>query len=75
MQNKLSNLSVKSEVKLNIELEKVWDLLSKPSHLELFHPFCKSHKIIIWNGQKKNRSTHLFKWTIVRKKYLQLAKK
>ena len=53
MQNKLSNLSVKSEVKLNVELEKVWDLLSKPSHLELFHPFCKSHKIIVWNEQKK----------------------
>ena len=54
MKNKLSQLSVKSEIKLCADTEKVWNLFSEPSHLELFHPFCKSNKIIIWD-QKKNR--------------------
>ena len=53
MKNKLSNLSAISEIKLNTEIKAVWELLSKPSHLELFHPFCKSNKIIIWNEQNK----------------------
>lgn len=53
MQNELSNLSAKSEIKLNTEIKKVWKLFSKPSHLELFHPFCKSNKIICWNEQNK----------------------
>ena len=53
MQNELSNLSAKSEIKLNTEIKKVWKLFSKPSHLELFHPFCKSNKIISWNEQNK----------------------
>ena len=53
MKNKLSQLSVKSEIKLYADIEKVWNLFSEPSHLELFHPFCKSNKIIIWDEQKK----------------------
>ena len=53
MKNKLSQLSVKSEIKLCADTEKVWNLFSEPSHLELFHPFCKFNKTIIWDEQKK----------------------
>ena len=53
MKNELSNLSAISEIKLNTEINEVWGLLSKPSHLELFHPFCRSNKIIVWNEQNK----------------------
>ena len=49
MKNELSNLSAISEIKLNTEINEVWGLFSKPSHLELFHPFCRSNKIIVWN--------------------------
>lgn len=53
MKNELSNLSAISEIKLNTEINEVWKLFSKPSHLELFHPFCRSNKIIVWNEQNK----------------------
>lgn len=53
MQNELSKLSVKSEIKLNTDIKKIWKLFSTPSHLELFHPFCKNNKIVIWNEQTK----------------------
>ena len=53
MKNELSNLSAISEIKLNTEINEVWGLFSKPFHLELFHPFCRSNKIIVWNEQNK----------------------
>ena len=53
MQNELSKSSVKSEIKLNADIKKIWKLFSTPSHLELFHPFCKNNKIVIWNEQTK----------------------
>ena len=53
MKNELSNLSAISEIKLNTEINEVWGLFSKPSHLELLHPFCRSNKIIVWNEQNK----------------------
>ena len=53
MQNELGKLSVKSEIKLNTDPKKTWELFKKPCHLELFHSFCKCNETIIWNEQKK----------------------
>ncbi len=39
------------EEKINASLDSLWDLISAPSNLELFHPFCKSNKIIKWPGK------------------------
>ncbi len=40
------------EEKINSSLDSLWELISSPSNLELFHPFCKSNKVIIWPGEK-----------------------
>ena len=39
------------EEKINSSLDSLWDLISSPSNLEIFHPFCKSNKIIKWPGE------------------------
>ena len=31
----------------------MWTLLTKTSHLELAHPFCKSHKKLVWDDKSK----------------------
>ena len=31
----------------------MWALLTKASHLELVHPFCKSHKKLVWDDKSK----------------------
>ena len=71
MKNKLSQLSVKSEIKLYADIEKVWNLFSEPSHLELFHPFCKFNKTIIWDEQKKQINYI----TVILQKKIKLQKK
>ena len=50
MLSKYSSLS-KTIIQSNVDI--VWDVLSKDSHLELVHPFCKTHKKIIWNKKEK----------------------
>ena len=39
------------EQKINSSKVNLWDLISAPSNLELFHPFCKSNKVIKWPGK------------------------
>ena len=39
------------ELKIDATTPKIWELISSPSNLELFHPFCKSNKVIIWPGK------------------------
>ena len=51
----LNNITGKRKVyyeeKINSSLDSLWDLISAPSNLELFHPFCKSNKTIKWPGK------------------------
>ena len=42
---------VEYEEKINSSLESLWELISSPSNLELFHPFCSSNKTIKWPGE------------------------
>jgi len=49
----LSRYSSSSKTIIQSSIDKVWDVLSKDSHLELVHPFCKTHKKIVWNRKEK----------------------
>ena len=49
----LSKFSTSSEILINSKVDKVWTLLTKTSHLELVHPFCKSHKKLVWDDKNK----------------------
>ena len=53
MISQLSKFSTCSEILINSKVDKVWTLLSKTSHLELVHPFCKSHKKLVWDDKSK----------------------
>ena len=33
---------------LNHNSKEVWNLISAPNHLNLFHPFCKKNSVISW---------------------------
>ena len=44
-------LKAQYEEKINSSINSLWNLISSPSNLELFHPFCKSNKIIKWPGE------------------------
>ena len=40
------------EQKIDATSNQLWELISSPSNLELFHPFCESNKAIVWPGEK-----------------------
>ena len=42
------NRSIKKTIDLNLDLIKVWDIISQESNLELFHPFCLKNPVIDW---------------------------
>ena len=42
--------SVSCEQEIDTPLSKLWEIISKPSHLEQFHPFCKKNEALKWPG-------------------------
>ena len=48
----------------------IWKIISTPSNLELFHPFCKENKIIFWSGKASiDQLIYLNGLSLIRKFY------
>ena len=43
--------SVKLIKRINSNRDQIWNLISSPKNLELYHPFCKSNNVIKWPGK------------------------
>ncbi len=56
MKSKYHNSITQKEV-FDLSYSDLWSIVSKPSNLELYHPFCKSNTPIEWNN--KNHSDRL----------------
>ena len=39
---------------INATEDELWDVISQPGHLELTHPFSKSHSVTSWPGVESN---------------------
>jgi len=43
---------VSKSIKINAVPQLVWEVISKPNKLELYHPFCESNPVENWPGSK-----------------------
>ena len=41
---------VSLNIKIDVSVQKVWEVISKPSNLELYHPFCETNPVEKWPG-------------------------
>ena len=46
--------SIQVVKEINATEEELWDVISQPGHLELTHPFSKSHSVTSWPGVESN---------------------
>ncbi|MBJ03521.1 MAG: hypothetical protein CMB65_02340 [Euryarchaeota archaeon] len=44
----LNRRNISSSIVLNLNREKLWELITSPGHLNNCHPFCKTNDIIRW---------------------------
>ena len=44
------NWSVSRNKTYHVDNNKIWQVISSPSNLELFHPFCKKNPSLKWSG-------------------------
>ena len=50
--NPKKSWSVGYKMKIDSSLDDLWNIITKPGHLELVHPFCKENYPIIWDSEK-----------------------
>ena len=49
-QNKSFFRCISSRKVIKCSVKDLWAIISSPSNLEIFHPYCKKNNVIIWNG-------------------------
>ena len=60
MQNEIKkfNWKISCNKEINVSVDRLWGLITRPSNLELFHPFCKKNPIRKWPGSESIDEVH-----------------
>lgn len=58
--NRFLKYSVKKFIKLKYSDTKIWKVISSPSNLELFHPFCKTNEVINWENSSRRKDKLIY---------------
>ena len=64
------NWKISLKKKFNISAQELWKLISQPSNLELFQPFCKKNKVIIWNDKESIDEVQYYNNQIFRRNFI-----
>ena len=64
-------LPVTYKLNLNFERDKVWSVLEKKEHLNLFHPFCKKNEAQSWDNKTKRDSLEYLNGVILHRDFFE----
>ena len=64
------NWKITGSLKTQITDKKLWKIISSPSNLELFHPFCKKNSIVKWPGKNSIDQIHYYNGLIYERKFI-----
>ena len=46
------NWSITSRRAIDTNIANLWEIISSPSNLDLYHPFCLKNQVIHWSKEK-----------------------
>ena len=65
------NWTVSYKMVLSTGLEDVWKIISSPSNLELFHPFCAQNPVIKWAGLNSIDEVHYYNGKVYKRHFIR----
>ncbi len=69
------NWSVTGILETSISSSDLWDIISSPSNLELFHPFCAKNKSIKWPGLNSIDQIYYYSGLVFERKFIKWVDK
>jgi len=73
---KVSNISknysqsISHHINLDFSSDQIWNIISKESNLELFHPFCKKNPAITWKNDCHQDEIHYMNGFILEREFV-----
>tara|TARA_B100000212_G_scaffold45928_1_gene29665 strand:- start:1437 stop:1952 length:516 start_codon:yes stop_codon:yes gene_type:complete len=72
--SKQYNRSVSYKKKIAFSVNDVWKIISTPSNLELFHPFCLKNTVEKWPGENSKDSIEYYNGMILNRTFVNWIK-
>ena len=64
------NWCVTGTLEISIPKSNLWNIISRPSNLELFHPFCEKNPTISWPGLNSNDQIYYYDGLILQREFI-----
>tara|TARA_A100001011_G_C13783542_1_gene624116 strand:- start:81 stop:581 length:501 start_codon:yes stop_codon:yes gene_type:complete len=64
------NKSILHKETYDLSVDELWNIISKPSNLELYHPFCRSNTPIEWNDKNHADKLEYLNGTILERHFV-----
>ena len=74
MSSKILYRSISSEKSISCDINALWKVVSMPSNLDLFHPFCKKNPTIAWEENRHEDEIHYIRGFILKRKFVAWEK-
>jgi len=67
--------SVKKQQQICASRQKLWEIISSPSNLTLFHPFCKENRVKKWPGKNSRDVIQYYSGIVYERKFIKWKEK
>ena len=64
------NFSIKHREEFDVSSQRIWDIISEPSNLNHYHPFCKNNDIISWDGENHHDRLEYLNGVVIERKFI-----
>jgi hypothetical protein len=64
------NFSIKCKQEFNVSSSIIWNIISKESNLDLYHPFCKKNDVLSWKEDSHHDRLEYLNGVILERKFI-----
>ena len=62
---------IRTDKSIKVSASNLWNIISKPSNLELFHPFCKKNPIKNWPGKSSIDEIYYYNELVFERNFIE----
>ena len=63
------NFSIKCRQEFNVSSSIIWNIISKESNLDLYHPFCKKNEVLSWKEDSHHDRLEYLNGVVLERKF------
>mgnify|MGYP002214457815 FL=1 len=69
------NNSISKKLTVNVDRKHLWEIISAPGKLDLYHPFCKNNEVLNWDKKNSIDLIEYYNKKVLKRKFFDWEEK